>query len=220
VRISWRPRNQAGAVLMAGLIAVPVAGAPHPAVRAKPSGAPHPAVRVQSSAGPALTISVSDGRTAANPGDRLTYVVTLRDAGQAGAPHLEVTQTLPAGLDFLSASPRETAAGGKVSWPAAIAAGATRTFRVVAQVTRTPARVLRLAAVACASAQGGSRPIVCAAHLDRLPAAAPAAAARSGRTPGIPPLAYAGTALALLAAIAIALAVLVRRRVRLRRQPG
>jgi uncharacterized repeat protein (TIGR01451 family) len=203
---------------MAGLIAVPVAGAPHPAVRAQPSGTPHPAVRAQAPAGPALTISVSDGRTAASPGDRLTYVVTLRDAGRAGARHLKVTQTLSPGLDFLSASPRGTAAGGKVTWPAAIPAGGTRTFRVVARVTRTPARLLRLSAVACASARGGGRPIVCAAHLDRLPAAASASAARSGRPAGMPPLAYAGVGLALL--VAAALAVLVRRRGRLRRQAG
>jgi uncharacterized repeat protein (TIGR01451 family) len=193
---------------MTGLIAVPVAGAPHPTARAQPP------------AGPALTISVSDGRTAANPGDQLTYVVTVRDSGPAGAPRLEVTQTLSPGLDFLSSSPREVAAGGKVTWPAAIAAGGTQTFRVVARVTRTPARQLRLAAVACASAQGSRRPVVCAAHLDRLPAAAPAAApaSRSARPAGTPALAYAGTALGVVAAAV--LAALIRRRVRLRRQAG
>jgi hypothetical protein len=104
-----------------------------------------------------------------------------------------------------------------VTWPAAIAAGGTQTFRVVARVTRTPARALRLAAVACASARGSSRPIVCAAHLDRLPAAAqaPGSASRSARSAGLPPLAYAGAALAVLAAAV--LAVLARRRARLRR---
>jgi uncharacterized repeat protein (TIGR01451 family) len=232
VRSSWRPRNQASAVLMAGLIAVPVASAPHLAVRVQPSGTPRPTVRVQPSgtprpsvrvhapAGPALTISVSDGQTAANPGDRLTYVVTLRDVGRAGAQHLEVTQTLSPGLDFLSASPRETAVRGKVTWRAAIAAGGTQTFRMVARVTHTPARLLRLAAVACASAQGGGRPIVCAAHLDRLPAAASASGSvsRSGRPAGMPALAYAGVALAVL--VAAALAVLARRRGRGRRQAG
>lgn len=208
MRISWHLRDQAGAVLMTGLIAVPVAGASHPAARA------------QAAAGPALTISVSDGRTVADPGDQLTYVVTVRNSGPAGAPRLEVTQTLSPGLDFLSSSPRAVAAGGKVTWPAAIAAGGTQTFRVVARVTRPPAGQLRLAAVACASAQRSSRPIVCAAHLDRLPAAAPAPApaSRSARPAGMPALAYAGAALAVLAATA--LAVLVRRRVRLRRRAG
>jgi uncharacterized repeat protein (TIGR01451 family) len=212
VRISWRLRNQAGAVLMTGLIAVPVAGAPHPSARAQSSA------RAQPSAGAGLTISVSDGRTAADPGDQLTYVVTVRDGGTVGAPRLEVTQTLSPGLDFLSSSPHEVAAGGKVTWPAAIRAGGTQTFRLVARVARTPARQLQVAAVACASAPGGSRPIVCAAHLDRLAAAAPASAPRSARPAGVPALTYAGTALAVLAAAA--LAVLVRRRVRLHRRPG
>jgi uncharacterized repeat protein (TIGR01451 family) len=191
---------------MTGLIAVPVAGAPHPSARAHPP------------TGPALTISVSDGRTAANPGDQLTYVVTVRDGGPAGTRRLKVTQTLSPGLRFLSSSPRGLAAGGKVTWPAAIPAGGTQTFRLVARVTRTPARQLRLAAVACASARGSGRPIVCAAHLDRLPAAAPTSASRPARPAGMPALAYAGTALAVLAAAA--LAVLARRRVRLRRRAG
>jgi uncharacterized repeat protein (TIGR01451 family) len=164
-----------------------------------------------------LTISVSDGRTAANPGDQLTYLVSVRDGGVAGAPHLKITQTLSAGLDFLSASPQGTAADGQVTWPAAIPAGGTKTFRVVARVTRTPARLLRLAAVACASAAGSSRPIVCAAHLDRLPAATAAQASRAAGTSGAVPVAYAAAALAVLAAAV--LAVIARRRVGLRRRP-
>jgi uncharacterized repeat protein (TIGR01451 family) len=205
MRISWRPPSQAGVVLVAGMIAVPGVGGTHPAARVRPP------------AGPALTISVSDGRTVANPGDQLTYVITVRNGGRARAPHLKVTQTLSPGLDFLSSAPRAKAERRQVSWPAAIAAGGTQTFRVVARVTRTPARALRLAAVACASAGGSPRPIVCAAHLDRLPAAAqaPASASRSARPAGLPPLAYAGAALAVLAAAV--LAVLARRRVRLRR---
>jgi len=164
-----------------------------------------------------LTISVSDGRTAANPGDQLTYLVSVRDGGTASTPHLKITQTLSAGLDFLSASPHGTAADGKVTWPAAIPAGGTKTFRVVARVTRTPARLLRLAAVACASAEGSSRPIVCAAHLDRLPAAAAAPASRAAGTSDLVPLGYAAAALAVL--VVAVLAVIARRRVGLRR-PG
>jgi uncharacterized repeat protein (TIGR01451 family) len=197
------PPSQAGVVLMAGMIAVPGVGATHPAVRARPP------------AGPALTISVSDGRTAVNPGDQLTYVITVRNGGRARAPHLQVTQTLASGLDFLSSTPRAKTARRQVTWPAAIPGGRAQTFRVVARVTRTPARALRLAAVACASAQGGSRPIVCAAHLDRLPAAAQASASRPAQPAGLPALAYAGAALAVLAAAV--LAVLARRRARLRR---
>jgi uncharacterized repeat protein (TIGR01451 family) len=171
---------------------------------------PHQATRARSPAGPVLTISVSDGRTAANPGDQLTYLVSVRDGGTASASHLKITQTLSAGLDLLSASPHGIAADGRVTWPAAIPAGGTKTFRVVARVTQTPARLLRLAAVACASAAGSSRPIVCAAHLDRLPAATAASASRAAGTSGAIPVAYAAVALAVLA-VAV-LAVITRRR--------
>ena len=80
---------------------------------------------------------------------------------------------------------------------------------------RTPARVLRLAAVACATLPGGGRPIVCAAHLDRLPAATADSAAGSGSS-GSKLLPYAAAGLALLAAGL--LTVIARRRIRLRRR--
>jgi uncharacterized repeat protein (TIGR01451 family) len=208
-----RPALATVATATPGATATATASGPHRAARAQPPG------------GPVLTISVTDGRTAAKPGDELTYRVRVQDGGTARARHLKVTQTLSAGLDFVSASPRATAVGGRVTWPASISAGGTATFRVVARVTRTPARLLRLAAVACASAEGGTRPIVCAAHLDRLPAATAAPAPRAASAPraagtpaGLFRLPYAAAALAVLAASALAL--LVRRRARLRRRPG
>ena len=127
-------------------------------------------------------------------------------------------RTLSTGLDFLSASPRGTAADGQVTWNAGIPAGGTKTFRVVARVTQTPARLLRLAAVACASAAGSSRPLVCAAHLDRLPAATAASAAQAAGTSDAIPLGYAAAAMGVLTAAV--LAVIARRRFRLRRRPG
>jgi len=126
---------------------------------------------------------------------------------------------LSAGLEFLSASPHSTAANGQVAWYAGIPAGRTQTFRVVARVTRPPAQLLRLAAVACAAADGtSSRPIVCAAHLDRLPAAAAAPASQGARPAGRVLLAYAVAALVVLAAGV--LAVMAFRRLRLRRRPA
>ena len=246
MRIRWRPRNaQASVLLVAGLIAVPAGVLPGrvalatlaaatatPGARATASATatasakatasargPHQAPPVPSPAVPALTISVSDGRTAAKPGDQLTYLVSVRDGGTLSAKHLKITQTLSAGLSFLSASRHGTAANGQVAWYAGIPAGGTQTFRVSARVTRTPDRLLRLAAVACAAADGSSsRPIVCAAHLDRLPAATAASPSRAAGMSGAVPLGFAAAALAVLAAAV--LAVIARRRLRLRRQPG
>jgi hypothetical protein len=130
----------------------------------------------------------------------------------------KITQTLSAGLEFLSASPHGTAANGQVAWYAGIAAGGTQTFRVVARVTRPAVQLLRLAAVACAAADGSSRPIVCAAHLDRLPAAAAAPASRGAGPSRLVLLAYAVAVLVVLAAGV--LAVITFRRLRLRRRPA
>jgi uncharacterized repeat protein (TIGR01451 family) len=188
--------------------ATATASASRPAAAAKAS---RPAV-------PGLSISVTDGRTAAKPGDQLTYLVSVKDIGTLSAPHLKVTQTLPAGLKFLSASRHGVAAGGQVAWLTGIQAGGAETFRVVTQVTRTPAHLLRLAAVACAAPQGSARPIVCAAHLDQLPAVAATPAPTASGSLGRVLPAYVGGALAVLAVGA--LIVIVARRAVRRRLPG
>jgi uncharacterized repeat protein (TIGR01451 family) len=194
--------TQASAALAVGLMAIPVAAATgHPV-------ASRTARTMPSSQAPRLTISVTDGRGAATAGDRLTYTVRVRDTGIAAAPHLKITQTLSPGLEFLSASGHGVATTGQVAWHASLPAGGTRTFRLTALVTRTPAQELRLSAVACVAVPGGGRPIICAAHLDQLPAAAAAAAAESaaaesaarpGSSSGHLPV-YAAGALAVLAA--------------------
>ena len=206
MRISQRTMPaQATAALAVGLLAMPAApGASHPAARAP---------RV-----PSLSIGISDGHVTARAGDELTYTVSVRDSGPAAVPRLKVTQTLSAGLEFLSASDHGVAAGGHVSWSAGIPAGGTRTFADVIRVTRTPATVLRLAAVACVALPGSDRPVVCAAHLDRLPAAAAGPASRPGGS-AVNVLTCALAALAVLA-LGLITAVVARRRGRLRRQPA
>jgi uncharacterized repeat protein (TIGR01451 family) len=180
------------------------------------TGTPRPAHPAPSPAVPELSISVSDGRTAAKAGDLLTYVVHVRDGGTAAAPYLKITQTLSTGLAFVSASSHGRATAGQVAWVASIPAGRAQTFSVVARVTRTPARLLRLAAVACAAREGSKTPTVCAAHLDRLPAATAASAPRAGGPAAGSLLLYAVAGLAGLAVLAAGL--IAGRRIRLRRQ--
>ena len=175
MRISRHAVNTgASAALAVGLIAVPVAaGSGHPVASRTAPAVPPPRI-------PGLTINVTDGRVAATAGERLTYTVSVRDSGIAAAPHLKVAQNLFPGLEFLLASRNGVATAGQIAWSTSLPAGGTRTFRVAARVTKPPARVLRLAAVACVALPGGSGPIVCAAHLDRLPAAAADSVAGSG----------------------------------------
>ena len=227
---------QATVMLAAGLAAVPaLMGASHPQ---SPPGTPATAsasatakvpstasasatARVTATASaagtrkarvPGLTVTVSDGHIAARPGQVLTYLVTVRDTGSVAAPHLQghPNHVRRAEGPFRQRSRR---GGGRAGVLAGLAAGGSRTFRVVARVTRTPAALLRLAAVACVTLPGSSRPVVCAAHLDRLPAAA--AVAPSGHS-GLSAAAYA--AIGLAAAVLCLLAVIVRRRGRLRGQ--
>ena len=63
---------------------------------------------------------MTDGKTAVKPDEQLTYLVSVKDSGTLSARHLKITQTLSAGLEFLSASPHSTAANGQVAWYAGI----------------------------------------------------------------------------------------------------
>jgi uncharacterized repeat protein (TIGR01451 family) len=214
MKISQRTTpTQATAALAVGLIAIPAAMAvSHPA-----ASHPKPPHTASAARAPGLTISVSDGHVAARAGDELTYAVSVRNSGAVAVRRLKVTQTLSAGLKFLSASDHGVAAGGDVSWTASLPVGGKRTFVDVTRVTSTPATLLRLAAVACVTLPGSTRPLVCAAHLDRLPAAA-ASTSRSGHPIGNV-LTYTAAGLAALA-LGLLTAIVARRRGRLRRQPA
>jgi len=214
------------AIMAGGLIAMPIAVLPGHSVPSASASAsarasasrPTPTAKASPPAVPGLSISVTDGRTAVKPGDQLTYLVSVKDSGTRSAPHLKITQTLPAGLELLSASSHGVAAKGQVVWLTSIPAGGAETFTVVARVTRTPAQLLRLAAVACAASQGSTTPIVCAAHLDQLPAVAAVPAPKASGSLGRVLPVYVGVTLAVL--VIGALIMIVGRRGVRRRQPG
>jgi uncharacterized repeat protein (TIGR01451 family) len=216
MKISQRTTpTQATAALAVALIAMPAAmAASHPAASSpKPS---HTASAVRASRAPGLTISISDDHVTARVGDKLTYTVSVRNSGSVAVRRLKVTQILSSGLKFLSASDHGAAAGGDVSWTASLPVGGMRTFVDDTRLTSTPPALLRLAAVACVTLPGSARPLVCAAHLDRLPAAA--SASRSGHSIGSAQT-YTAAGLAALA-LGLLTAIVARRRGRLRRQPA
>ena len=177
MRASHRVRSGRAVALTAGIVVVPVLmGAGHPApgaghqaaspgVQATRAAPAAPATQASPGARatrppsrvPELAVTVSDGRTTARAGEVLSYLVTVRDTGAVAAPHLTVTRTVSPGLRFISASDGGVETGGRVSSPAGLAAGGSRTFRLVARVVKTQATLLRLAAVACV-ALPGSRP--------------------------------------------------------------
>jgi uncharacterized repeat protein (TIGR01451 family) len=197
---------RATAALVTGLIALPVVTAPG-------HDGPTRAPKV-----PGLAISISDGLLRVRPGQVLTYTASLRNTGTVSISKLEVTEMLSAGLEIISASGNGVVKARQVTWSAALPAAGTRKFLVAARVTKTPAQMLRLAAVACVTLAGGRRPAVCAAHLDRLPAAAAGPASRSAhRVAGV--LAYTAGGLAVLG-LGLLTAIAARRRGRLRRRPA
>jgi len=182
---------------------------------------------VLAASGPQLSIAVTDGRTSVREGDQLTYTVQLHNIGRHSARRLRLVQTLPAGLKLISASRRPATRPGSLTWRISLAAGHTETFRVTGRVGRTPGQLLRLATVVCASAGASTRPIVCGAHSDELPAGAVAAAraaraaasAASGRT-RTELLRPAAAGLGLLLIITVTW-LLIRRRRRIgSQQPG
>jgi len=162
---------------------------------------------------PLLSIAVDNGRTAVTAGDRLTYTVKVRNIGPATTGELEISQSLPPGLTFVSATRGGHRKARTVVWPADLKAGEDLTLTTVAKVGRTPVELLRLATVACATTKGDRKPRVCATHSDLLPAVA-AAPARAGEP--VSGRVWSGLALAMLALIATAVLLVARRR---REQP-
>ena len=169
---------------------------------------------------PGLRISIGDGRTTVQAGDRITYTVLVQNSGARRSPPLKITQTLPPGLRFVAASRHGAAKAGSVTWYADLPAGGKDTFSLQAQVTRPAAQQSRLAAVACAALAGSRTPIVCAAHLDRLPGAPAAAPGRraAAATTSSPLPSYAIGVLAVLAAAVLVIFAGLRVRVGVRRR--
>jgi uncharacterized repeat protein (TIGR01451 family) len=176
----------------------------HPSPKPSASSTPGPAAVIRAAAKkPALSIGVSDGRQTARPGVLLTYTVQIHNIGRIGVPRLNVEQMIPPGLKLISVSRHGARGAGHVSWQVNLPPGHADTFRVVARVGKTPRQLLRLAAVACASASAHGRPIVCATDSDQLPAGAVAAAHVSQASPGRGHLQPASV---ILAAVVVVLA--------------
>jgi uncharacterized repeat protein (TIGR01451 family) len=185
-----------------------------------------PNASVRPPAVPGLSISITDGRTSAVRGDHLRYVVKVKNAGGATARNLRVTLTLPPYLSVSSASQRAAAKAGKVSWRTSLRPGLSASFTITAVVGKTPPGMGHLAVVACADQHKGT-PIICAAHLDRLPGAAGTTSHTSGpASPGMAGSAAASSSKTrylvggLVIAACVLLAAFAARRIRGRKEPG
>ena len=84
--------------------------------------------------GPGLTIGKS-GPASVNPGDPITWTVTVTNSGNAHAIGVQVNDTLPAGFSFVSSNPGPptcTEAGGVVSCTVDVLAGSQTSISITA----------------------------------------------------------------------------------------
>ncbi|MFN0182137.1 MAG: hypothetical protein ACKVZ0_25310 [Gemmatimonadales bacterium] len=97
-----------------------------------------PASRVATTVSPLADVAVTKtGPATANAGDDVNYTITVTNSGPSAATAVIVTDTIPAGMTFVSATAGGTVAGNVVTWPAigTLAATASQAFTVVTRAT-------------------------------------------------------------------------------------
>lgn len=97
--------------------------------------------------------------TEADTGSTITYTITVSNAGPSPATNVVVSDTLPAGLDFVSATPSQgtcNAASPVVCNLGTIVAGANATITLQVQVVATSGTVVNSASVTLAEGPGDS----------------------------------------------------------------
>jgi uncharacterized repeat protein (TIGR01451 family) len=209
--LPWPRNDNCGVIAFAGFVVVltQILG-----LWQAPSAAAHAsmATSFRPSTVPDLSISIGDGHTVVRPGDILTYRVRVSDTGSSRNADLTITQTIPEDARFISASRGGTARNGRVAWQASLASGTTDAFTLVVAVGRTPARVLELASVACAQLANHGRPMICAAHLDKLPETDAAGHRAGARQAGSPARAFPAPLVVGVAVAGLAWLMIRRRR--------
>ncbi len=83
---------------------------------------------------PTLTIEKTDNRTTVKAGETLTYTITVTNTSASDATNVEIIDTLPADVTFVSASDGGVLSNGKVTWTIDIDAGDSETLTVQATV--------------------------------------------------------------------------------------
>ena len=95
-----------------------------------------PAARVTTTVNQTDVVTTKTGPATATIGSSFSYAITVLNAGPVNAVGVVVTDTLPAGLTFVSATGGGTVSGNVVTWPAiaALANGASQNLTVTVSV--------------------------------------------------------------------------------------
>ncbi|MDD5751371.1 MAG: DUF11 domain-containing protein, partial [Candidatus Peribacteraceae bacterium] len=89
---------------------------------------------------PTYTITKSDSRTSVNAGEALTYTITVTNSSSVNATNVQVSDILPSGLSFVSASDSGYLSGSTVYWTiSSLTAGASKTLTLTAIVPSSTA---------------------------------------------------------------------------------
>ncbi|MFE9426848.1 hypothetical protein ACFYNO_28235 [Kitasatospora sp. NPDC006697] len=200
-------------LLAAAALGIALAGLPLAAPPAAPlaqaadgSAAPQP----PAPAAPHLAIAIDDGRASAVPGDRVTWKLTVRDLGSEPVTDLRIEQRLPDGAKPAGSADAVLRDGNPVWEHITVGPGAPTTLSSTADLGPTGPETLRSSSSACAFAGDSTTPLVCASHLDLLPAGRRAlAVAGHDERPAWPW--WTGGVLAALTAVAAAVWIRGRR---------
>ena len=94
------------------------------------------AARVTTTVSATDVVTTKTGPASATLGSSFSYAITVQNAGPVNALGVVVTDTLPAGLTFVSATGGGTLAGNVVTWPAiaSLANGASQAYTVTVSV--------------------------------------------------------------------------------------
>jgi uncharacterized repeat protein (TIGR01451 family) len=197
----------AAAVSASGVLATSSALAASPA--ASPTAKPNTA--------PQLSIAITDNRGATARGDALKYTIVVKNVGTTGVHALAVTQNVPQGMTFATASSAGSLKASTVSWTTNIRASGQATFVTTMKVGTAPKYVRRLATVACALGSPSGPPIVCASDSDQLPTRA-SAVGRHAHPQGFSVVWWivGGSVILVLLMIGLAIVLVSRRRARSR----
>jgi len=187
-------------LLVAALVAVPLAAVP-----LVPAAADTPAA-------PQLSVTMSNGTEVVHRGQTVTYATTVTNSG-SDAVLTRVVADLP---DYLTAN---SAKGAELTphaarWTETLEPGAKKTFRVSASVGAIPKRDVRVTALASVYLGEEKSPLIRTADADRIPGVADAPTEIPGVTTVVAPriLLTVGGLVVGLALLAAALIVVVRRR--------
>lgn len=81
-----------------------------------PSASPTPSPTPTPTQNPGLTVTKTDNRTTVNPGQKLTYIITVQNTGNVDINDLEIKDTVPSAVGVVTINNGGTRNGSTITW--------------------------------------------------------------------------------------------------------